>query len=272
MNNNQTIHAYILAGGKSSRMGSDKGLLLLGDKKIVELVIEQVKPLVQKLVIVSNNPEYQQFGLEVIPDVIKDAGPAGGIHAALAHSKADKLVILSCDMPFVSTAAIASLLENTIDKDIVVPVFKKKLEPMLSVYSTNCRAKWEELLTNNTFKLQTLFSHFNTLELNVDGHPAFSDRLFSNINTVEDLQKALGNRNPEIKILVFGQLSELVNATELSWHSAQNTNELINQLQQRFPLLAVINYRVAVNKKINQNSVQISDGDTVALLPPFSGG
>jgi molybdopterin-guanine dinucleotide biosynthesis protein A len=87
----QTKHAnaYILAGGKSSRMHTDKGLLLFEGKAMVQYFIEQLQPIFSKLFIVSNNPEDEKFRLEVIPDSIKDIGPAGGIYTALKHSNSD---------------------------------------------------------------------------------------------------------------------------------------------------------------------------------------
>lgn len=272
MTKKQHINAYILAGGKSSRMGTDKGLMDFGGKKIVQYVIEQVKPLVEKVVIVSNNPEYKQFGLKVIEDVIKDVGPAGGIYTALCHSKAEKNIVLSCDMPFVSQEALKSLIDQSLDWEITVPVYKQKLEPMISVYLTACKSKWEELISKKIFKLQVLYSHFKTLELNVDDNPLFHEKLFTNINTSTDLNNALTNKKPEIKLLLFGQIADILRANELVFNEAETSDELSLLLQQKFPLLKSMNYRIAVNKKIIQNTEALSNGDVVALLPPFSGG
>lgn len=72
------IDAHILAGGKSSRMGADKGLLLFKGKPLIERVIEQLYPLFKTICIVSNNREYERFGLQVIEDLIKDIGPGRG--------------------------------------------------------------------------------------------------------------------------------------------------------------------------------------------------
>ncbi|MCX6312923.1 MAG: NTP transferase domain-containing protein, partial [Bacteroidetes bacterium] len=76
--NINTITGFILAGGKSSRMGTDKGLIIFNEETIIQQVIAQLKPVVNNLVIVSNNTTYEKFGLEVIGDIIKDIGPAGG--------------------------------------------------------------------------------------------------------------------------------------------------------------------------------------------------
>ncbi|MBK7734947.1 MAG: NTP transferase domain-containing protein [Chitinophagaceae bacterium] len=71
------IHAYLLAGGKSSRMGTDKGLLHFQNKYLVEWVINELQFVFEKITIVANNAVYQKFNLEVIEDEIKNIGPAG---------------------------------------------------------------------------------------------------------------------------------------------------------------------------------------------------
>ena len=80
------ISGYILAGGKSSRMGSDKGLMLLNKKAVIQHAIEQLEKSVKNIFIISNNIEYEKFGFKLIPDLIKDIGPAGGIYTALKHT------------------------------------------------------------------------------------------------------------------------------------------------------------------------------------------
>ncbi len=77
----------ILAGGKSSRMGEDKGLVLLNGKPMIQYVIEALKGVVSDIIIISNNASYNKFGIPVYPDIIKDKGPVGGIFTGLHHSK-----------------------------------------------------------------------------------------------------------------------------------------------------------------------------------------
>ncbi|MDI1356011.1 MAG: molybdenum cofactor guanylyltransferase [bacterium] len=190
-NTHKKINGYILAGGRSSRMGSDKGLLEFKGKAIIEHVIAQLRPTVNNLVIVANNSNYNVFGYPVICDQIKDAGPAGGIHAALAHSDAESNFIVSCDMPFVTTDAIEYLIEQSHHSQITVPLFKDKLEPLFGIYDTACAPEWQNLIKKNIFKLQLLIDHFKTNTLRVDENSLFNEKLFTNINTKYDLNKAL---------------------------------------------------------------------------------
>jgi len=183
--------AYLLAGGKSSRMGSDKGLLLFRNKTLIERIIEQLQPLFEKLIIVSNNPEYQKFGLEVIEDLIKDIGPAGGIHAALNHTKADGIFVVSCDMPFITTKAVQFILKNSLNQQITLPFHQGKIQPLSGVYSRDCFKKWERLIEQKIIKLQQMVTHFELSKVNVDDHQFFNEIVFMNINDKNDLNKAL---------------------------------------------------------------------------------
>jgi molybdopterin-guanine dinucleotide biosynthesis protein A len=185
------INAYILAGGKSSRMGTDKGLLLFEGKAMIQYVIEQMQPVFDKLVIVSNNPEYEKFGLEVIPDLIKDIGPAGGIFTALKHSDSPLNFMVSCDMPFITKEAIAFIMENTNDSQIVLLENQGKIEPLFGIYAKDCENIWFELIQQNTIKLQKMVSYFKLKTIPVENKEIFKESFFKNINTKEDFNNAL---------------------------------------------------------------------------------
>ena len=184
------VTGYILAGGKSSRMGEDKGLLMLNNKPIVLYIIEQMQFVLNNIIIVSDNREYEKYGLEVIPDTIKNCGPAGGILASLKHSKTEFNFIISCDMPFVNKEAISFLLQNTNGFEIILPVFKGNYEPLFGIYSKSCFEKWEELVHNNENKLLNLANHFELNSIDVDENPVFGKDFFMNINTKKDLEMA----------------------------------------------------------------------------------
>ena len=188
---NKNTNGYILAGGKSSRMGTDKGLLLIEGKAMIEYVIEQMQPIFDKLVIVSNNPEYEKFGLKVIPDLIKDIGPAGGIYTALNHSDSQLNFMVSCDMPFVTKEAIEFMITNSNESQIVLLENLGKLEPLFGVYSKECEEKWLQLIQQGKFKLQDMVLHFKVKTIPVENNEIFAASFFKNINTKEDFNNAL---------------------------------------------------------------------------------
>lgn len=185
------IEAYILAGGKSSRMGTDKGLILFKGKPLIEKVIEQLQPLFKKIIIVSNNPEYEKFGLEVIQDLIKDIGPAGGIYTALKHTKSDGILVVGCDMPFITNEAVQAILGNSVNQQITLFLNQGKIQPLFGFYPRTCLQKWEQLIERGMIKLQEMVTHFNLLKIDFINDPAVNDLLFTNINDRTDLDKAL---------------------------------------------------------------------------------
>ena len=110
------ITAFILAGGKSQRMGTDKGLLPLAGKPFVSHICEAVKSIVgENIVIVSSNADYDFLGYKRIEDLVSDKGPVGGIYTALQYSRAKLNFILSVDAPLVSAELLLWILENKND-------------------------------------------------------------------------------------------------------------------------------------------------------------
>jgi molybdopterin-guanine dinucleotide biosynthesis protein A len=98
----QPIGGYVLAGGRSSRMGQDKALLMLDGKPLVQHAVEKLKRLCAKASILANNPKLEVYA-PVVVDNISNYGPLGGIEAALLHSAYAWNLILPVDMPFLPT-------------------------------------------------------------------------------------------------------------------------------------------------------------------------
>jgi len=85
----KNITGIILAGGKSTRMDSEKGLILLNRKPFIKHIIEALNPLVNSIMIVSNNSEYDIFNLKRVEDIIENSGPLAGLYSGLFHSKTE---------------------------------------------------------------------------------------------------------------------------------------------------------------------------------------
>lgn len=184
-------NAYILAGGKSSRMGTDKGLLLIEGKAMIQYVIEQMQAVFDKVIIVSNNPEYEKFGLKVIPDLIKDIGPAGGIYTALKHSDAQLNFIVSCDMPLITKEAIEFIFKTRKESQIVLLKNQENLEPLFGLYTKDCETVWLQLIHQKIIKLQEMVLCFNLQTIAVENNIIFNQSFFKNINTKADFNNLL---------------------------------------------------------------------------------
>src|SRR5688572_3972636 len=106
------ITALVLAGGKSSRMGMEKGFVRFHEKKLIDHVLDNVRSVVNEVIIVSNNNIYHQYGYPVRNDIYKDCGPLGGIYAGLMYSKSDWNLVLGCDMPFAGPEFLKYLISH----------------------------------------------------------------------------------------------------------------------------------------------------------------
>src|SRR5205085_999823 len=130
------ISAFIQAGGHSSRMRTDKAWLQFGDHCAIELVIKALHPIVDELAIVANSEEYGRLGLPVYADIVKNYGPLGGIYTALTHASNDKVLIVACDLPLVSTDLFRRLAAEDGEYQIIVPLNKQgQTEQMCAIYS-----------------------------------------------------------------------------------------------------------------------------------------
>jgi molybdopterin-guanine dinucleotide biosynthesis protein A len=183
----EKITGVILAGGKNSRMGSDKGLLEVGGKRIIERIIDELKQVVDEIIIISNDTTLNYLNYKVYADLIKDCGPMGGIHSALTHSTTEKNLILSCDMPFISKNILKTIINGSAKCEIAIPKHDKRLEPLCAVYLKSCTNKFEELINKEEFKLKDSFKYFIVKRINFT-RKELSGNEFTNINTPEEYQ------------------------------------------------------------------------------------
>ena len=187
--------AIILAGGKSSRMGSDKGLVLLNGKPMISYIIEILKKMQIPIIIISNNENYKQFGLPVFADIIKEKGPLGGIYTGLKNSKTESNIIVSCDVPFLSNRIIELLINKDNGYPISVVQSNGKTHPLIGLYSKKIVKKLFETILMEKLKVRSFIDEFqlNTIELDKQEILEYENEI-RNINTQE-----------ELKIIVYGK-------------------------------------------------------------------
>ena len=101
------MQVSILCGGKSSRMQSEKGLVLYQNKTFIEHIIEAVLQISKTVQLITNGSDYDYLPYRKIKDIIIDKGPIGGIYSALVNSETEMNLILSCDIPLISTKMAA---------------------------------------------------------------------------------------------------------------------------------------------------------------------
>lgn len=182
------ITAAILAGGKSSRMGTDKGILPVNGVPMVSHIIEKLVPLVNNIIILANNKNYDDFDLQVYNDLVKNSGPLGGIITAFKICSSQKILFLSCDAPFVSQNVVKKMIENCEGCQVVVPVHDDITEQFPVIYDRSCLEFMEQSVKSGMLILNKLNNSFvvNKVETN----NIMEKNAFSNINTPKDLKLA----------------------------------------------------------------------------------
>ncbi len=188
--------AVILAGGKSSRMGSNKAFLKLKGKTFIELQIELLRKLFEKIVISANSQsEYKYLNLPIIKDVYPDKGPLAGIYTSLINSSSFYTFMLACDMPFVDLELIKHLQELTQNYDVVIPKSKKGLEPLHAFYSKSCIDPIKKELDANNLRIISFFHHVNVKIVELDSLAASDNfkNAIKNLNTREEYEVAKDN-------------------------------------------------------------------------------
>ena len=191
--NTNSITGIVLAGGRSRRMGTDKSMMMLNGKSLIEYSIDALKPLCHNVVISSNNFIYDFTGCEVWPDELPDKAPMVGIYSCLKRSKTDINIILSCDMPLISTSMLEYLLANSVNHDITVPIHGDSfIEPLCGIYKQSSIAILKKFIDKGNFRLNECIRAASHQLVIVDPQlPFYSKNLFSNINTPDDFESLL---------------------------------------------------------------------------------
>ena len=160
------INGIILAGGKSSRMGQDKGLVQWKGKFLLEYPLNTLLSVCSSCLISANNPQYKKFDFPVIEDIHKDVGPIGGLHAALSSTKDCWNAVLSCDVPFVTADVIEKLIANIgSDVECVVAVHNGKFEPLVALFHSSVASKLEDYILLREHKIRYIIRQLKYAEV-----------------------------------------------------------------------------------------------------------
>ena len=182
MIDNLTI--VILAGGKSSRMGEDKGLMTLYGKPMVEYVLEEVKKISEQIIIISDNANYKKFGFPVYKDAVKNKGPLAGIYSGLKKTTTEDNLILSCDVPYIKEELLRYLWLQSSEMDVTIAHQDDRSHQIIGFYKKNCLDVIESQLEKNELKIQRAFAK---LKVHMVDCNHFPDSLFRNINSKQDI-------------------------------------------------------------------------------------
>jgi molybdenum cofactor guanylyltransferase len=189
----EDVSAFILAGGKSARMGTDKAFVLLDGRTLLARVLHLARQLTSNVHVIGDPAKFAPFA-PTIEDIFPGCGPLGGIHAALRSSRTDLNVILAVDVPFVSLALLDYLISRATSSNANVTLARAAggFQPLCAIYRRSFADAAENALLAGHCKIDTLFAPTTTqvieeAELEASG---FSPRIFRNLNTPEELAQA----------------------------------------------------------------------------------
>ena len=189
------VTAAILAGGRASRFGgADKAALVVGGARILDRELAALSPVAAEILIVGNDAgRYAESGVPVFHDLVAGAGPLGGIYTALVAARHPWVLVLACDMPFVSTMLFDALIEAIDDEcDAVVPRSPRGLEPLCAVYAQRIAPVLRQKLDAGDWRVGDMVADLRVREVAGNALLALDDdgRLFENVNTPHDYARA----------------------------------------------------------------------------------
>lgn len=186
--------AIILAGGRSSRLGFDKQLLMNKDCYVIDQLIHTLRHLFQEVIVVSNRPElYAHRNIRVVTDRYVDVGPLAGFHSGLSSATFTICYVTACDMPFICEPYIHYLMKKftkMLQKDIIVTRRGTMLEPLGGLYRKRLATEIDQLIQGGERRIQSLFSktdvEYVPERIALNYSPDWN--MFDNINTQKDLE------------------------------------------------------------------------------------
>ncbi|MBV9574020.1 MAG: molybdenum cofactor guanylyltransferase [Acidobacteriales bacterium] len=189
----EPVTAFILAGGKSSRMGADKAFLLVEGQTLLERALETAWAVAKDVRVVGPARKFASFAL-VVEDVYPGRGPLGGIHAALLSTATQFNLILAVDVPFVQPEFLRYLIAEAAASEAPVTLCENggRLHPLSAIYRSSFAQVAGRSLEAGRNKIDTLFSEAGARIISETemSRAGFSPHLLDNVNTPAELEAA----------------------------------------------------------------------------------
>jgi molybdopterin-guanine dinucleotide biosynthesis protein A len=197
------LSAAVLAGGMSTRMGVDKATLSIrpNDPPMAALVIERLRTVAQDVMLVaSNRPEYDQFGVRVVPDRFPGSAALGGIATAIAESQHEHCLVVACDMPFLNVELLRWMANEPRDYDVLIPFLPGEsrqgkgfvYQTLHAIYRRECLPAIERQLAEGNRQVIGFFDEVRVLTLSEEEIRKRDPELrsFFNANSPETVEQA----------------------------------------------------------------------------------
>lgn len=185
------VTAFILAGGKSTRMGTEKAFVEYDGRTLLARALDLARSVTPDVRIVGSPEKFAPFA-PVVEDIFRDCGPLAGIHAALQASSCELNLMLAVDTPFVSWAFLQYLISQARgapEAAVVVPRDNEARQPLCAIYRREFAGAAESALRAGRNRIDVLFDTVPThvIEPEALETAGFSRAIFRNLNTPQEL-------------------------------------------------------------------------------------
>lgn len=188
MNGYKAIEVFVLSGGKSSRMGQDKGLALFHNKPMITYLLDALDKLNLSIKIVANSEEYNTLGYTIVKDVVPEKGPIGGLFTAFHYTQAEFVFLISCDMPFITPEIISKIIAEVDNHEVTVATIQNKINPLFAIYNTSLKKLVEKRIADGNLKMQQLIHSVYSKSVKMDEYLVLQPNLFMNMNFNSDIK------------------------------------------------------------------------------------
>ncbi|MFA7352327.1 MAG: molybdenum cofactor guanylyltransferase [Dehalococcoidales bacterium] len=189
------VSAILLAGGKSSRLGTDKAKVKLdGESVMIQAIAEKLSGLSEDIVVSTNGRRYEDITIPVrwAIDVRPGAGSLMGLYSGLLAAKHDYAIAVACDMPFINIELLKYMISLPRDYDALLPKIGEQTEQLHSIYSKNCLPKMGKYLNSGHLKITSFMDEIDVKYVDEDIINKYDPRhlSFFNVNTAQQLNEA----------------------------------------------------------------------------------
>ena len=182
----------ILAGGKSTRMGQNKALMTINEKRFIDRIADELGSFSEVLISAAQKGDYEDTGLTVVYDEHKEIGPMEGIYQILRAAKEDYVFICAADMPFVTKELVSYMVEFiSSDYDCYVMMDEQHIHPLCAIYSKKILDVIEkQIAQGSSYRLMNILNQVRTKYIKLE-FTCFDKKVVKNINTRQEYQKLI---------------------------------------------------------------------------------
>lgn len=183
------IEIFVTAGGKSTRMGQDKGLMLINGKPMLLHLTDMLEQNNFPFTLIANSPDYQKFGFKLINDLVANKGPMGALNTAFHYATKEYVLLLGCDTPFFPAEALFRLMDNILPYGITVASVMTKINPLHAFYHKSLSSVALNCIANEKLKMQEFILQSSHRFVMMDDLAKKNPAFFINMNKPNDVAR-----------------------------------------------------------------------------------